>query len=83
MKDLGLEQRLHESQIFSQWTEIIGADNARHCQPLSLRHAKLVVVVTHAGWVQAFWSLKPMMLRKIQQRVGAQHVRDIIFRNGG
>jgi hypothetical protein len=48
-----------------------------------LRNGKLVVAVTHAGWVQAFWSLKPIMLNKVQQRIGSQHVRDIIFRNGG
>ncbi len=83
MKDLGLEQRLHESQIFFQWPDIVGADNAQHCQPISLRNGKLVITVTHSGWVQAFWSLKPMLLQKLQARVGKQAVRDIVFRNGG
>lgn len=83
MKSLGLEQRLHESQVFFHWAEIVGADNARHCQPHSLRNGKLVINVTHSGWVQAFWSLKPMMLQKIQARIGKQAVRDIVFRNGG
>ena len=83
MKGLGLEQRLHESQIFFQWRDIVGADNALHSQPVSLRNGKLIVTITHSAWVQAFWSLKPMMLQKIQSRVGKQAVRDIIFRNGG
>lgn len=83
MKNLGLEQRLHESQIFYKWADLVGAENARHCQPVSLRNGKLIVAVTHSGWVQAFWSLKPFMLEKIQSRVGGKVVRDIYFRNGG
>ena len=82
MKKLGLEQRLQQSQAFSLWPEIVGAVNARHSKPVSLRNGLLVVGVEHSVWMQELWSLKPLMLQKIQERVGKKAVRDIRFRIG-
>jgi len=83
MKRLGLEQRLQQSQVFYLWPEIVGAENARHAQPVSLRNGQLVVAVDHPAWLQELSRYhKSAILQKVQARVGKKAVRDICFRIG-
>ncbi len=83
MKKLGLEQRLHQSQIFVQWPQIVGADIARHAQPVALRNGLLTVAVDHPVWLQELSRFhKPLLLQKIRDRVGPKTIRDIVFRIG-
>lgn len=82
MKKLGLEQRLWESQIFSRWADIVGEFNARICQPARLHNGKLTVNVAHSAYLQELRPHKALLLRKVQERLGANSVRDIILRVG-
>ncbi len=83
MKKLGLEQRLQQSQVFFLWPEVVGSDIARHAQPVSLRNGLLVVTVDHPVWLQELSRYhKPLMLQKVQERIGKKAVRDICFRIG-
>ena len=83
MKQLGLEQRLQQSQVFYLWTTIVGSDIARHAQPVSLRNGQLVVAVDHPVWLQELSRYhKPLILQKVQERVGKKAVRDLCFRIG-
>jgi predicted nucleic acid-binding Zn ribbon protein len=83
MKHLGLEQRLQQSQVFYSWSSIVGSDIARHAQPVSLRNGLLVVSVDHPVWLQELSRYhKPLILQKVQERVGKKAVRDVCFRIG-
>jgi predicted nucleic acid-binding Zn ribbon protein len=83
MKGLGLEQRLQQSQVFYLWPEIVGAENARHAHPVSLRNGQLVVAVDHPMWLQELSRYhKSFILQKVQARIGKKAVRDICFRIG-
>ena len=83
MKRLGLEQRLQQSQAFHLWPNIVGQDIARHAQPVSLRNGILIVAVDHPIWLQELARYhKPLILQKVQERVGKKAVRDINFRIG-
>ena len=83
MKQLGLEQRLQQSQVFYLWPNIVGSDIARHAQPVSLRNGLLVVAVDHPVWLQELVRYdKPLILQKVRERIGKQAVRDICFRIG-
>jgi predicted nucleic acid-binding Zn ribbon protein len=52
MKQLGLEERLQQSQVFFLWPSIVGSDIARHAQPVSLKNGLLVVGCDHPMWLQ-------------------------------
>src|SRR6267154_6540266 len=68
MKRLGLEQRLQQSQVFYLWPEIVGAENARHAQPVSLRNGQLIVAVDHPAWLQELSRYhKSFILQKVQE----------------
>ncbi len=83
MKGLGLEQRLQQSQVFFLWPQIVGADIARHAQPVSLRNGLLILAVDHPGWLQELSRYhKPLLLQKVRERIGKTAVRDIVFRIG-
>ena len=83
LKRLGLEQRLQQSQVFFLWAQIVGADIARHAQPVSLNKGKLTIMVDHPVWLQELQRFhKELMLRKVQQAVGKTTVRDIVLRIG-
>lgn len=83
MKGLGLEQRLQQSQVFFLWPNIVGADIARHAQPVALRGNLLIVAVDHPVWLQELSRYhKPLILQKVQKTVGTKAVRDISFRIG-
>jgi predicted nucleic acid-binding Zn ribbon protein len=83
MRKLGLEQRLQQSQAFYLWPSIVGSDIARHAQPVSLRNHLLVVAVDHPVWLQELSRYhKPLILQRVQERVGKKTVRDIVFRIG-
>ena len=83
MKRLGLEQRLQQSQVFYLWPSIVGNDIARHAQPVSLRNRTLIVAVDHPVWLQELSRYhKPLILQRVQERVGPKTVRDIVFRIG-
>lgn len=82
IKRLGLEQRVSESQILSQWAQIVGPDIARHTQPVSLQRGILKISVEHPMYHHAYRPLKPQLLKKIHDRVGKTAVRDIVFRIG-
>jgi predicted nucleic acid-binding Zn ribbon protein len=83
MKHLGLEQRLQQSQVFYLWADIVGADIARHAQPVSLRNGLLVVAVDHPVWLQELSRYhKALILQKVHERIGKKAVRDLCFRIG-
>jgi predicted nucleic acid-binding Zn ribbon protein len=83
VKGLGLSERLHQSQVFFHWTDIVGKDVAKHAQPVSLLNKLLVVTVDHPGWLQELSRYhKPLLLQKVRDRIGKTAVRDIVFRIG-
>ena len=83
MKQLGLEQRLQQSQVFYLWPNIVGSDIARHAQPVSLRNGLLVVAVDHSTWLdQLRRYCKAEILQKVHECIGKKAVREICFRIG-
>jgi len=83
MKQLGLEQRLQQSQVFFLWAQIVGSDIARHAQPVGLRNGSLIIAVDHPIWLQELKRYhKPMLLQKIRATVGDRAVKDLVFRIG-
>lgn len=82
LKKLGLDQRLHQAQVFHQWAQIVGPDIAKHAQPVSLINKILRISIDHPVWHQQLLPLKPLLLQKVRDRIGKAAVRDILFRIG-
>lgn len=83
MQQLGLSERLHESEVIDAWKTIVGDFIAAHSCPISLRAGVLFVRVLQPALHYQFEQIsKAEILRKLKQRFGAKIIRDIRFRVG-
>jgi len=83
MQQLGLSERLHETEVIAAWKKIVGEFIAGHSSPVSLRNGILSVRVLQPALHYQFAQIsKTEILRKLKQRFGAKIIREIRFRVG-
>ena len=83
MQQLGLSERLRESEVIDAWKQIVGDFIAAHSAPVSLRAGVLYVRVLQPALHYQFEQIsKAEILRKLKQRFGARIIREIRFRVG-
>jgi predicted nucleic acid-binding Zn ribbon protein len=83
MQQLGLSERLRESEVIDAWKAIVGEFIAAHSSPVSLRGGVLSVRVLQPALHYQFEQIsKAEILRKLKQRFGGKIIRDIRFRVG-
>ena len=57
--------------VFAAWDELVGADIARHIQPIRLDEKVLYVEASDAAWATQFRFLESDVRRRLSQRTGA------------
>ena len=83
MQQLGLSERLRESEVIDVWKQIVGEFIAAHSAPVSLRGGVLFVRVLQPALHYQFEQIsKAEILRKLKQRFGTKIIREIRFRLG-
>jgi predicted nucleic acid-binding Zn ribbon protein len=83
MKELGLSERLRETEVFDAWKQIVGDFIAAHSAPVSLKTGVLHVRVLQPSLHYQFETIsKAEILRKLKQRFGGRVIRDVRFRIG-
>ncbi len=82
LKAHGMESRLHEYRIFSEWDRVVGPAIGRHARPVALRGNRLTLVVDSAAWMQQLSLMKPEMRDKLNAGLGRESVREITLRLG-
>ena len=83
MQQLGLSERLRESEVIDAWKAVVGEFIANHSCPVSLRAGVLFVRVLQPALHYQFEQIsKAEILRRLKQRFGAKVIRDIRFRIG-
>ena len=79
---LGLAERLREADIWRLWPEVVGPTVAARAMPLRIIKGTLTVVVSSGPWKQELGFLKGMMKDKLNERLGAEVVREIVLKSG-
>jgi len=83
MRQLGLQERLTESQIQTAWKEIVGEWFALHTCPDRIRDGVLFVHVLQSSvQYELDRNWKPKILKKLKARFGAARIRELRFRIG-
>jgi predicted nucleic acid-binding Zn ribbon protein len=83
MQELGLSERIRETEVMDAWKQIVGEFIAAHSAPVSLRMGILVVRVLQPALHYQFEQIsKVEILRKLKQRFGTKIIREIRFRVG-
>lgn len=79
---LGLCERLREAEIWRIWPEVVGATLACRARPLRIINGTLTVAVSSAPWIQELRFMTTMMKEKLNSRLGAELVREIVLKAG-
>lgn len=83
MQQLGLSERLHETEMIEAWSQMVGEFIAAHSAPVSLRDGVLYVRVLQPSLHYELECVsKAGILRKLKQRFGGKRIRDVKFRVG-
>ncbi len=78
----GLAERLREADIWRVWPDVVGATVASRARPLRIINGTLTVAVSSGPWMQELRFLSAMMLQKLNDHLGGEVVRDIVFKSG-
>ena len=65
---------LKKATLFAKWAEIVGAEVADHCAPVSLVDGELVLQAESTAWATQIRMLAPQLLRRINAEVGDRSV---------
>lgn len=78
----GMTDGLHEDQVRNAWHELAGDFIARHTEPVSVKNGQLVLRVTQPSMRFHLDQMKPMLLKRIQEQLGANHIKSVQFKHG-
>ena len=63
-----LDLRMHG--VFGRWAELVGAEVAQHCTPVSFADGKLTVQTDSTAWATQLRLLAPQLLRRLNEELG-------------
>ncbi len=76
---LGLSREMSGWRAVEAWPELVGPRVARHARAVAFREGTLQVEVEGSAWMQELGYLKRDLVRRINQHLGAEDVRDVRF----
>lgn len=74
---LGLQNAVATGGLWSNWSDIVGAQISDHAQPTSLRSGVLRVRVSSSTWATEISYFAPEIIRRANEAAGAQLVREV------
>lgn len=82
LQTLGMAERLRDAEIWRIWSDSVGAMVAARAQPLRIINGTLTVAVSSAPWMQELRFMTEIMKEKLNSRLGAEVVREIVLKAG-
>lgn len=76
----GLESPLNEYRLVQAWREVVGPAISRYTSNLYIKNQILYVYLTSSVLRQELMMGREMLVRSLNQQVGAQVIVNIIFR---
>ena len=77
LERLGLSREMSGWQAVEAWPTLVGARVARHTRAVAYRDGTLHVEVEGSAWMQELGYLKRDLVRRINQQLGSELVRDV------
>jgi predicted nucleic acid-binding Zn ribbon protein len=74
--DRGWSPRLTDATVLGRWPQLVGAEIADHCTPVSLRDGELVLQAESTAWATQLRTLQRQLLTRLAAAVG----RDVVKR---
>ncbi len=80
VEDLGVGDRLDQARIEEAWRQVAGEQIGRVIGRVRLSGDRLTVEVTSSAWRQALTMQREDWRARLNEAVGAERVREIVFR---
>jgi predicted nucleic acid-binding Zn ribbon protein len=81
LKGLKIERRIKEETVILNWNRVVGERIAKESLPLKVKDAILFVKVENASWRNELVFLKGNIIRELNQSVGENVIKEIVFTN--
>ena len=78
-KDAGWEKTLAAEDLVRQWNDLVGAETARHSEPVSLQRGTLTVKCDSTAWAKNLQFMRAAILTEISNRYPDAQVIDLRF----
>lgn len=82
LQQAGATEGLDEDQVRSTWKELAGDFISRHTEPVSIKGGHLVLRVTQPAMRFHLEQMKPMLLSRIREALGADRIQSVRFQIG-
>lgn len=69
--------RIRSARIFDRWPQIVGADAAKHTQPVRLLGGVLRIEATDTNWVTSMHFMEPQVVAQANRELGEPLVNRI------
>ncbi len=79
MREQGLESPLNEYRLIQSWTDVLGRTIASYTTRLYIKNQVLYVQLTSPALRQELMMGRELLVRKLNEAVGAQVITNIIF----
>lgn len=76
----GLDKKLQEISVLDYWEEVLGTQAAKSCVVTKIEHGILTVHTNAPVWRTELQMRKTEVIQKLNECIGAEVVRDIVFR---
>jgi predicted nucleic acid-binding Zn ribbon protein len=80
LRENGLDQKLLERSVISQWDEMVGRNVARSTQSVYVRDRKLFVTVRSAIIRNELLMIRDGLVAEFNRRAGTPLIDEIVFR---
>ena len=80
LRQESLESPLNEQRLLDLWPKVLGPTMARYTRKIYIHNQILYVHITSAALRQELMMGRELLVRKLNQEVGANVITNIIFR---
>lgn len=82
LKNMSLEGKFKEHEVWNVWDEVVGEHVSQHAQPERMRNKILFLRVSTSPWMQQLSYMGEGIVEALNKRLGAPIVEGIRFRLG-
>jgi len=82
LKNMSLDRKLKEHEVWNVWNSVVGEHVSSHAQPDFMRNKILFVRVSSSPWMQQLCYMSKGIVEALNKRLGAPIVEEIRFKLG-
>lgn len=79
IKSIGLKKKAEQNQVLFEWDSIVGEQLSEKTKPIGVKRGILRVLVESSVWMNELQLMKPVLMEKIEGKIGRNKIKDIKF----